>query len=241
MNNTERILVYDHSFNGFLSAVYKAFYEKLELTDIRSVKNTQGALFSESVRVRTNEIHAKKVWYALQKKNHSAVKTVYFAFLSESYGIEMLLYRYIRHLFSKSGDSNMYINSELLSKIDHMSGLVGREKQRIESELELQSGQTNLRLAYIEPAFNVLPLISKYFKSQVKDHPWIIFDLRRKYGLYCNDHGVQMISSQFMDRITRHTQVTKSGSSLSSEKCTQHVGEALENNSLELEATPSAA
>ena len=38
--------------------------------------------------------------------------------------------------------------------------------------------------AKIEPDFNVLPLIRKHFKERYADQKWMIFDLKRHYGIF---------------------------------------------------------
>ena len=55
--------------------------------------------------------------------------------------------------------------------------------------------------ASIEPDFNVLPLISKHFKNRYADQQWIIYDLKRKYGLYYDLDTVAEITLDFADEI----------------------------------------
>ena len=135
MKNQDKIFIYDHSFNGFLSTVFKAFEEKIHLSGIKSSRNIQTGLFVESVTVKTNIEHVKRVWYSIQKINYNAVKTIYFAFLSESYGIEYTLYNYIRSIVLKHTNSNSYCTDESIVKIDQLAALVRREKRRMESSL----------------------------------------------------------------------------------------------------------
>ena len=198
MKNKEISIVYDGSFNGFLSAVFMAFEQKIEIADIRRKQSGQAQLFSETVEVTTNEDKARRVWYAVQKGHHNAIKNIYFAFLSEYNGIELMLYNYIKRIMLTTNESNKYCNDELLVKINQLAGLVGREKRRLESELELQTIYTDLKLAYLEPEFNVLPLLSKFVRSCYKDSDWILFDLKRKYGIYCHANKLQIVSASFI-------------------------------------------
>ena len=198
MKEKELTIVYDGSFNGFLSAVFMAFEKKLEVSDICSKQKGQGQLFSDIVEVATNENCARRVWYAVQKGHHSAIKNIYFAFLSESTGIELMLYNYIRQIMISNSKSSIYCSDEIMLKISQLAGLVGREKKRLESELELQTIYPDLKLAYLEPDFNVLPLLSKFIRSCYKDSDWIIFDLKRKYGIYCHANKLQLVSASFI-------------------------------------------
>ena len=200
MKDKETTIVYDGSFSGFLSAVFKVFEQKIKVADIKSNQNIQGGLFSDIVRISTNEIQARRVWYAVQKENNSAIKNIYFAFLSEAGGIELLLYKYIKMIMSNNTDSSTYISEKDVLKINQLAGLVSREKKRIEVGVELQSIYPDLKLAYIEPNFNVLPLVSKFVRSCYKDSDWILFDLKRKYGIYCHGNKLQIVSSSFISK-----------------------------------------
>ena len=42
----------------------------------------------------------------------------------------------------------------------------------------------NYITAIVQPDFNVLPLIEKHFRERYADQRWLIYDVRRKYGLY---------------------------------------------------------
>src|SRR5690606_30146052 len=52
----------------------------------------------------------------------------------------------------------------------------------------------NIYFANIEPDFDVLPLISKHFRDRYADQQWLIYDIKRKYGIYYNLDHVEMIS-----------------------------------------------
>ena len=198
MKNSDKVLIYDHSFNGFLSAVFKAFEENINVSDIQSSRNIQPGLFNESVSVGTNIEHAKRVWYSVQKKNYNAIKTIYFAFLSESHGIEFLLYNYIRKIVLSNNTTESYCNDESITKINQLAALVGREKQRIQSQLNLHSSKNQIRFGYVDSAFNVLPLLSKHLKSKYRNEPWIVFDRKRKYGLYYDLEKIQIVSHNYV-------------------------------------------
>ncbi|MFN8364013.1 MAG: DUF4130 domain-containing protein [Cloacibacterium normanense] len=51
--------------------------------------------------------------------------------------------------------------------------------------------QDEVYFAKIEPDFNVLPLIRKHFKERYADQKWMIFDLKRHYGIFYDLKEVQ--------------------------------------------------
>lgn len=189
-----KILIYDGSFNGFLTAVFKAFDERIELADIQKNTEAQRGLFSDTETVFTQMDKAKRVWNGIQKKSNSAIKNVYFAFLSEHKGIEILLYRYIRKLFTPTDMMHLNFSDDTILKIDQLTKSVGREKHRMEAFVRFQLTQDGIYFANIEPDFDVLPLISKHFRSRYADQQWMIYDVKRKYGIFYDLNSVEIVS-----------------------------------------------
>jgi probable DNA metabolism protein len=67
----------------------------------------------------------------------------------------------------------------------------------MEAFVRFQKLKDDTFYAAVEPDFNVLPLLIRHFKSRYADQKWIIYDLKRKYGLYYDLHNVQYISLDF--------------------------------------------
>lgn len=189
-----KVLIYDGSFNGFLTTVFKAFDEQVQIADIQKNSAAQRGLFSETETVFTQMDKAKRVWNGVQKKSNSAIKNVYFAFLSETKGIELLLYRYIRNMFSTTDMLHLNFTDDTVLKISQLAKSVGREKHRMEAFVRFQLTQDDVYFANIEPDFDVLPLISKHFRSRYADQQWLIYDVKRKYGLFYDLNSVEIIS-----------------------------------------------
>lgn len=193
MYNT-RTLIYDGSFNGFLTAIFTSFEEKVQVANIQKKSVSQNGLFSETETIFTNVDKAKRVWNGIQKKNGQAIKNIYFAYLSENPGIELLLYRYIQKLFIKEGTVQTDYSDGIDLKISQLAKSVAREKHRMEAFVRFQLTKDDIYFANIEPDFDVLPLISKHFRSRYADQHWLIYDVKRKYGIYYNLERVEIIS-----------------------------------------------
>ena len=128
-----KILIYDGSFNGFLTTVFKIFEEKIEVANIQRNTENQKGLFSEAITVFTQMDKARRVWNSIQNKSNAAIKSIYFAFLSETKGIEFLLYQYIRSMYANPNDNPIDDIAEIILKIQQHSRMVAREKHRIEA------------------------------------------------------------------------------------------------------------
>ncbi|AWX46224.1 hypothetical protein HME9304_03256 [Flagellimonas maritima] len=192
--NLSKTLIYDGSFNGFLTAVFIAFEEKLEVVDIQRNSQEQGGLFSETETIFTNVEKAKRVWNGIRNKSNNSISQIYFAFLSEADGVELILYTYIRKLMSSKNGKQMDYSDGTVLRISKLARSVGREKHRMEAFVRFQLTKDDIYFANIEPDFDVLPLISKHFRSRYADQQWLIYDVKRKYGIYYNLERVEMVS-----------------------------------------------
>jgi len=191
-----KILVYDGTFNGFLTAVFVAFEEKIQVSAIQKNRPLQGGLFSEGRTIFTAIDKAKRVWSGIQRKSDVAVKNMYFAFLSEAPGIEFLIYRYIKKLFSFEEQTHMNFSTTIAARVHQIAKSVSKEKYHVESFLQFKRDENNLFRAIICPENDILPLLSKHFRSQFAKQKWLIYDSKRKYGLYYDLHTVTRVLSE---------------------------------------------
>jgi len=84
-------------------------------------------------------------------------------------------------------------------KINQLAHKVGREKHRMEAFVRFQLTKDDVYFANIEPDFDVIPLISKHFRNRYADQQWIIYDVKRKYGIFYDLHTVEIISLDLND------------------------------------------
>ncbi|WP_420322671.1 TIGR03915 family putative DNA repair protein [Flagellimonas sp.] len=192
-------LIYDGSFNGFLSAVYVAFEEKINVADIQKNGKGQNGLFSETKTIFTHVDTAKRVWEGIRNKSHNAITNIYFSFLSESEGIELILYTYIQKLMEAKTGSYLNYSDGIVQRVNQLASSVRREKQRTENLVDFQPTKDGVQFASITPEYNVLPLISKHFRNIYGGKSWLIYDMKRKYGIYFNQDHVEMISLNLRD------------------------------------------
>jgi len=191
--NDSKVLVYDGSFNGFLTAIFVGINEKIEIMGFQKTYSPQKGLFVEALAIKTDISKAKKVWNSIEKKNSTVLKNVYFAFLSEAEGIEFMLYKYIQKLYALLNPIELEQMAAVELKIAQLAKNVGREKQLTEVSVDFNVTNDNVYIAEIEPNFNVLPLVSRHFRLRYPNQQWIVFDCKRNYGMYYNLGSVEII------------------------------------------------
>lgn len=191
--NASVTLIYDGSFNGFLTAVFTAYEKRLQVNSIMPRHRWQEGLFSESIEIQTDPEKARRVWNGLKKRNSNTMHDMYFAFLSEEEGIEDLLLRMVRKCLDKNRRKGInYADPDVL-KLHQVARKVGREKHRMEAFIRFMQTKDGIYFANVEPDFNVLPLISKHFRTRYADQEWLIYDQKRKYGLHYNLKRTQVV------------------------------------------------
>ena len=191
----EHTLVYDSTFDGFLTCVFQVYESKLKQVSFQRKNQVQESLFGINTEIITDLEKADRVWKGI--KSHSTARgslRLYYAFLSEQAQIESLLLTYIQQAFKSRIPLDSDFGNETVLKISQIAKSVGREKHRMEAFVRFKLTKDDIYFANIEPDFDVLPLISKHFKSRYADQKWIIYDLKRQYGLYYDLEKVEMMN-----------------------------------------------
>lgn len=188
-----KILRYDGSLNGFLCAIYRAFETKLRVIDIQKTEKAQKGLFTETEVIITDIDKARRVWNGIQNKHNPSIKTIYFSFLSEVKGIELQLYKYICSLYHDGSEEGTEELHALKLKLNQYSGMVSREKHQTEVIAKFKVSQDDIYFSAIAPNYDVLPLISKYYRSKFPHKEFLIYDLKRSYAIYYDLEKTQII------------------------------------------------
>ena len=192
-----KVILYDGTWMGFLSAVFVVYEYKFSDVSIQTSGNA-GSLFSEAKNIETDHEKSVRVITKLkQVLTPKAFQQLFKSFLSEEKEIENLLLRYIRYILGSSRSvENNYSNPEVLA-LQQISRKVHREKHRMEAFVRFELTGDDLFYAVIQPDFNVLPLICKHFKDRYADQRWLIYDSSRKYGIYYDLNTVTEVSIDF--------------------------------------------
>lgn len=195
---TRFTLNYDGTFDGFLTCVFEVYEKKIKIFNIQNIAVAQDSLFAQSYAVQTEEVKANRVWSSLKKRlTPQACHQLYCAFLSERTGIEDVMLRYIqKSLKSKRSIATDFSDDDVL-KVAQLAKMVNREKHRMEAFIRFRLTKNGVYFANCDPDFNVLPLIRKHFLKRYADQQWIIYDLKRDYGLYYNLNKVDIVNFQF--------------------------------------------
>ncbi|WP_291352181.1 TIGR03915 family putative DNA repair protein [Acinetobacter sp. UBA3106] len=185
---------FDGSMTGLLSCVFRAFQFKEFQVNVTRDEHAQNGLFDDFIQVVSNEEHAQRVWQGLKQKTSSqSQRNFYYTFLSENQTADQHLFNYCLYIFQHQYkvDEN-YGHPDVLA-LAQWTKQVGREKHRMEAFVRFKKCQDGLFLSLVRPDFNVLPLIERHFKARYQDQRWLIYDEKRKYGIYYDLQQVHQI------------------------------------------------
>lgn len=193
-------VLYNGSFEGLLCAIFDVYEYKFSEVHICTHDHFKGNIFEKVHHANDDPKHGERVWKGLEKKlTPDALKALYRAFLSEGEGIENTLLHYVQYAFSSKDSIEKDYSHPAVITITQIAKKVWREKHRMEAFVRFQRTADDLFYAIIEPDYNVLPLIAKHFTIRYADQQWMIYDAKRKSGLYYDLKTVENVVIDFSE------------------------------------------
>ncbi|MBH0095843.1 TIGR03915 family putative DNA repair protein [Psychrobacter sp. NZS113] len=186
---TPSIVLYEPSFEGWLSAVYHAYEYKLQHDSALQLIAQDcyvPSLIAQATSVTTDEDKAERVLTKLNKLlGRSGMRNMLWGFLSEKDNIGTTLFQVVKYAIDYPSRSVMQDlgNLDVLELVQTVKS-VGREKHRMEAFVRFEHTTDDIYFARVEPDFNVLPLIGEHFRQRYQDQHWAIYDISRGFGIY---------------------------------------------------------
>lgn len=194
----EANLIYDGTYEGFLTCVFHAYQMKYPSVSIQTEDKSQTRLFSHVEHITTDDKKAERILnYLIKKTSPAAARTFYFAFLTEFENLENILFSYVSYVFESDLDVSKDYSKEEVLKVFQFAKMLGREKHRMEAFIRFRLTKDQIYFAVIEPDFNVVPVLIKHFKSRYADQKWLIYDIKRNYGIFYDLSKVDFIQLDF--------------------------------------------
>lgn len=193
-------LIYDHSFEGFLTAVFEVYEYKLVKVAIRKREDEAQLMFGERLEVISNWEKAERVSRKLiSVLGNRDFRSLLKVLLSEVENIEDHILETIKltlntgqNMFRDYGNPHIVFIQRILKKIS-------RERHRMTAFVRFKLAADGTYYAFIEPDFDILILISDHFKSRFADQRWLIYDIKRNKGLFYDLKRVNMVRFEKKD------------------------------------------
>ncbi|HNU79111.1 MAG TPA: TIGR03915 family putative DNA repair protein [Bacillota bacterium] len=177
--------IYDGSFDGLLTAIYDAYYNKDFPEQIVPQDSFTDNFLISKVYIRTEEEKSKKVHDAvLQKISRRAMAGIMYAYLSEDENAGISILEYLRFGFKVGRTVDSYLADDRVNNINRLVTKVAREKHLLAGIIRFRLLHNNIYYAPIEPQYNTLCLLGKHFADRMSDQIFVIHDVKRSYGVF---------------------------------------------------------
>jgi probable DNA metabolism protein len=172
--------VYEDSFEGFLTAIYYAFYSKTSIESISTEEELEINLLSEIKYIDTDLNKYNKVKDSIVIKiDPLALNKIYKLYLSNYKNKGTLCYKYLKIAFKLGSDVHKYLHLDEVKEIDTIERRVSLEAHRFNGFVRFISVNNNFLYSSIEPDNNILEIISPHFQNRFSNEYWIIHDVKR--------------------------------------------------------------
>jgi len=180
-------LLYDGTFDGLFTAIFEVFEYRYKDVEIKNRETFQQEnMFAEIHEVLTQQEKSERVLNKLEQSiGKSGINDLLRVYLSEDSELEQLILSVVRQSVKFPGENILknFANDDVL-KVAKICKSMSRERHRMTAFVRFEKMQDGIYFAKIDPDFNVLPLIRTHFKNRYADQKWMIYDLRRHYGLF---------------------------------------------------------
>lgn len=188
------IYIFDGSLEGLLTAVFEWFERKPGTVVVKPQSKYQPDAFMPSFEVLTDRVKADRVWQGLTKKlDRRWMRSVYCTYLSELDEMQQEIFDFCIYIFQHPAGAEKNFGNAHVLNITQTARKVEREKHRMEAFIRFQKTADGLFYCGIDPDFNVIPLLVNHFKNRYADQQWIIYDIKRHYGIFYNLQCVEEI------------------------------------------------
>ncbi len=190
------ILIYDGTFEGFLSLVYDVYYEKLNPNNI--YKELPPTLILEDIKyIETKEEKALKVLDGIKNKfPKKAFNTIRNTFMCDSQEFEIYLLKFIILGF-KDKSQLFNINNKNVMYLQNLQKELSRHIHKMYAFTRFQELDDGTLYSKIESKFNVIYFLGHHFFKRFNNQKFIIHDIKRNIAFIKNEYylGIQNISS----------------------------------------------
>ncbi len=185
--------IYDSTYEGLFTAVFEAFSRK-EKPDRMINEKESIPFFTDVFHVITDDEKAARVAAGLQKKlSPSAFRMLSICFLSEQPDMEMQIFNYICKAMASSISIELNFADDDVLTLSKTYKRVTWEAVRMKQFVRFQKSVDGIYFALIDPQYDVLPLCYEFFEDRYADQPWIIYDKKRRYGIYYNKEKSEIV------------------------------------------------
>jgi probable DNA metabolism protein len=177
--------LYDGSFQGLLTAIYHAYYDKDDPVAILPFWE-EGSNFLYSYKaIETDSEKWNKVYNAVQEKiSQSSLRRIYNVYLSDMEDSGIIILGYLREGFRIGGEIDDYQTNPAVRDLEEIYHKVRLEVHRLLGLVRFKKLQNGIFYSQVEPDHNVVSLLAPHFVERIPSERWIIHDIKRGVAVF---------------------------------------------------------
>lgn len=177
--------IYDGTFDGLLTAIYDAYYEKDTPEQIVPLNNFVDNFLIRRIYIQTDAEKSRKVHDAIINKiSKDAMTNIMYAYLSEHDNSGIFILDYLRFGFKVGKIVDSYLSDDRVYNIHRLVTKITREKQLLAGIIRFRLLQNNIYYAPIETQYNTACLLGEHFADRMADQIFVLHDVKRNYGVF---------------------------------------------------------
>ena len=189
------LVIYDGSIEGLFTVIFECYNRQPQPEFIVNEQNYQPKMFDKSLKVNTDSTKAQRVLRGLERKVSAAgLLGILKCFHSEYDDIGLTIYQYAKLAFSSPVNIERDYRQPPVLRINQVVKMVNREIHRMHAFVRFQKTVDDIYASTIVPDFDVIPFIGSHFKKRYADQQWLIYDVKRDYGIYYDLQTMKMIN-----------------------------------------------
>jgi probable DNA metabolism protein len=193
------ILLYDGSFEGFLSLIYEVYYKKLRPKKIYKILPNE-MIFEEIKIIETKEENYQKVLEAIKAKFSKAqVQKILNIFMCDSKDFEMALLEYIILGFKEPKQLNN-INNSCVFYLNSLEKELFKNVHKTYAFIRFEELEDGCLYGKIQCRFNVVYFLAKHFLKRFNNQNFIIHDINRKLAFIKIDENYSIQEVSFFEQ-----------------------------------------
>lgn len=179
-------VIFDGTFEGFLTIVYKRYYEKLMPREIGLAGALQQTLGTDYVNVETDENMARKVTDGINAKLGGVIfGQAYMAFVNWDPSRYIHIFNYILLCFKYGAVAAGLTHVDCVIKTLHYARNSGHELQLLRGFTRFGETESGIMYADISPKNDLLPMLADFFSERFMGAKWVLHDVgRAKAAVY---------------------------------------------------------
>lgn len=192
------IYTFDKTLDGLLTAVFDAF-SLHQQPDKLLCQGAQLPLFCDEIHnVTTVDERAQRVWKGLETRlSPEALRLITVSSLSELNELYDPLFQYLCKVFRRPKGApsieRNFSDPDVLA-VTNIGKKVMHERLRMMQFVRFQKAKDGTYIGIVSPDHNVLPLVIDHFSDRFRTQPWMLYDAKRQYGFYYDQHEVTRIT-----------------------------------------------